>query len=81
VTITEFLSARLAHDQDYLDNWAETDRADTNRLEAEIQAKRRLLEWALIPRDDLNDGPEIEVIQILASVYADHPDFDPAWRD
>lgn len=69
-------------------------RHDPARVLAECDAKRRIVERATmnLGRDSIRDrilGPSIEaswkaamvsVLYQLASVYADHPDYDEAWR-
>lgn len=61
--IVEFLLARITEDE------LAVTYDDPARVEDEALAKRRLLEIE-------NE----EVLRILAStIYADHPDFDPAW--
>lgn len=68
-------------------------RWDPARVLAEVQAKRLILDvheptgsdlfadgirWcATCPRDD---GWPCGTVRTLAQPYADHPDFDPAWR-
>lgn len=57
------------------------------RVLAECQAKRRIVEmWST--RNEQSDHPTIGAhatglslaIRALAAVYADHPDYDGAWR-
>lgn len=71
-------------------------RHDPARVLAECEAKRRIVEAALevlgdlelgedplADADDLADGQVwafAEALRLLASVYADHPDYDEAWR-
>jgi hypothetical protein len=69
-------------------------RHDPARVLAECEAKRQIVAElerlrSLIPEYVIGDGDEHEqvivewaesaVLSQLASVYADHPDFDPAW--
>lgn len=50
------------------------------RVLAECEAKRRIVERALGPVAHAGQDIERRAVLIdLASVYADHPDFDPAW--
>lgn len=55
------------------------------RAWAECEAKRRIIE-AYIERDQDDDPRSPDywdvpvVLEHLAKVYADHPDFDPEWR-
>ncbi|WP_436702391.1 DUF6221 family protein [Nocardioides sp. BYT-33-1] len=69
--------------------------ADPNRVLAECEAKRRIIDEH--PRCDVHDRPGAEcdacqrcgdgsiwpcdTLLALASVYADHPDFDPTWQN
>jgi len=49
-------------------------RHDPARVLAECEAKRLLVEWlAMEPRED-------QALAFLALPYADHPDYDEAWR-
>lgn len=51
------------------------------RALAEVEAKRRIVEMAERTRRESDDYPGWEGAALhLAQVYADHPDFDPAWR-
>lgn len=58
-------------------------RLGIGRVLAECQAKRRIVELATAV-DEAMDPPTTLVLAddallALAQVYADHPDFDPAW--
>lgn len=52
--------------------WAE--RHNPARVLAECEAKRRIV----ADLADIEDGPYL--LGLLAIPYADHPDFNPAWR-
>jgi hypothetical protein len=67
---------------------------DPTRVLAECEAKRRIVadaqafaddpekDWGEV--DNLDDGQAqafANAMRALASVYRDHPDFDPAWAD
>lgn len=94
MTLDEFLLARIAEDEEWAKYEAEYGRFDGTRVLVECDAKRRIIEaaWADLlqiegewghskNRDQLsaaNDYPE--VVQLLALPYADHPDYDEAWR-
>ncbi|HKY59267.1 MAG TPA: DUF6221 family protein [Aeromicrobium sp.] len=127
MTITEFLLARIAEDEeaaravrpldhnydmgggrqderfvftrylpDSMDgrgNWAKDDpatsvhfaRHDPARVLAECEAKRKIVEQARAysPASEYGDGEGwalVDVMRALASVYADHPDYDQDWR-
>jgi len=49
------------------------------RVLAECEAKRRIVR-GMQPFSELDDINADEVFRILATVYADHPDFQPEWR-
>jgi len=55
-------------------------RWDPARVLAEVEAKRRIVDWCrhveVFPANRVADG----VLRLLALPYAEHPDFDPAWR-
>jgi hypothetical protein len=66
-------------------------RWDPARILAECEAKRRIVELHLTamttppPPDPYQEGlvqgwRDTSVLQLLALPYADHPDYDPAWR-
>ncbi len=52
-------------------------RHDPARVLAEVEAKRRILEWAPI---DLGEGHSTHIFRLLALPYADHPDYREEWR-
>ena len=120
MTLTDFLLARIAEDEDRVFDWerqqalavngslgyANRDRAmwehigvkalgfTPHRIRAECAAKRRIVEyrysWNLQAENALGPpfGPILKaqvitadsVLRALALPYADHPDYDPAWR-
>ncbi len=54
---------------------------DPARILAECDAKRRIVECASIYTiDDSWDALAVRVLDFLTLPYADHPDYDPAWR-
>ncbi|WP_128382365.1 DUF6221 family protein [Streptomyces cavernae] len=53
-------------------------RHDPARVLVEVEAKRRLLLWAQNAEAGYNLLP---IIDTLAGVYRDHPDFDSAWLE
>jgi hypothetical protein len=94
MNLPEFLLARIEEDESMaasLDNCPYADglrddwpHIDPSRVLAECEAKRRFL---LLPDPDdpsgFTDGwwaAHYAVTKLLASPYADHPDYDPAWR-
>lgn len=95
MTITEFLLARIAEDEQRAHAAAEQNavmyRTPTQpdpRLLRECEAKRRLIELAGETQQAWNEeyghsGPVTgtEEWRILAAIYQDHPDYDPAWAD
>lgn len=83
--IVEFLRARLDEDEREarvcLNRWIEGHgtRRRWDRQLREVEAKRRMVVGH--PCDDcgaVND-PCLTLLY-LASVYSDHPDYDPSWR-
>lgn len=87
-TLTEFLTARLDEDEARARSphlrtvYVGQTRADV-REKAEVDAKRQVLD--LLTDDNygravpISDGAR-QVLAAHASVYADHPDYDEAWR-
>ena len=66
-------------------------RHDPARVLREVEAKRRILYtcdtatrmWLHARTEEYADGvadPGDTILRALASVYADHPDYDPEWR-
>ena len=92
-SLTEFLSARL--DEDEADARAVLDADDAYmppdiiasprrilvvdpvRVLADVEAKRAIIEWH--DGEHICDNEPCAVFRGLASVYHDHPDFDPGW--
>ncbi len=62
--------------------WCET-AAGPARRRREVEAKRAMLaeltRWPFDYRPGCNDPIRL-FVHLLASVYSDHPDYDPAWR-
>ena len=96
MTLTEFLLARIAEDEAEAWRWnADAGGGDWDSLEtrvlAEFEAKRALLAIHALTDDGLCgacsdtycvtpwDGL-CEIAKPLAAIYADHPDYDEAWR-
>lgn len=55
------------------------------RVLAEVEAKRRIVEQCthdgrMEPTEDSDDILDWLTLRHLAAVYADHPDYDEAWR-
>lgn len=57
-------------------------RHDPKRVLAECEARRRIVEYALELDADYPgvSGPSADLLPMLASVYADHEDFQDEWR-
>jgi hypothetical protein len=95
-TLTEFLLARIAEDEECWREWLSEDSPGPwEQLLAECEAKRRIVERAAseIAKADAKDSEQIErsfdagsaffahnTLLDLATPYADHPDYDEAWR-
>lgn len=94
--LVEFLRARLDEDVEQVRNWGcdclvEGFTASDHgvscqvRVLAEVEAKRRILELKP-PNSKFSDydggcrSTWEDVLWELAQPYADHPDFDPAWK-
>lgn len=87
-TLSDFLLARIAKDEESAR--VEYGRRDViltgafspARILAECDAKRLLVEeLARMDRDEMGwDGIEAKIMGYLALPYADHPDYNPAWR-
>lgn len=80
--IAEFVRARLDEDEREanvcLARWREgqgVSRQRWDRQLREVKAKRVALDW--YENDD--DVVMYPTIRAIAAIYADHPDFDPAW--
>ncbi len=85
MTLTEFLLARIAEDEEFLraqrisyGSRPLSGPLGEYRLEAECEVKRHLFEmwWHSRPHDD----DWYRALQIIALAYAHHPDYDEAWR-
>lgn len=95
MTLTEFLLARLAEDEESVSLFGSPPRqtgledADPARVLADVEAKRRIVErcrWADESRSWENDYDMFDAgeqafgtLLDLARPYADHLDFDPSW--
>jgi hypothetical protein len=85
MTIVEFLTARLAEDTKELAvaqrSWERVEDSCyysfLSRVPAEIEAKRAIIRAnrSSAVRPNPND-----TLLAIAAVYADHPDFNPAWK-
>jgi hypothetical protein len=87
MTLTEFLLARIAEDEAEMAEAVRlrhpglTIRRSPSRFEAECEAKRRILETCETYEYEVTNAYGYDdVLRALAAVYADHPDYDEAWR-
>lgn len=58
--------------------------AGPERVLREVEAKRRIVDDYRVPtlddcQTDWDTPPPLWTLHALASVYADHPDYDPEW--
>ncbi len=81
-TIVDFLEARLAEDRHSATHAGALPVPEANydqRTLREVASKQRIVRrYRDAPMGDV--APLLENIRDLASVFADHPDYDPAWR-
>ncbi|QDI73347.1 hypothetical protein CD934_19265 [Streptomyces calvus] len=97
--MVEFLKARLREDEDAAKALKPSKNENVARLRdrilADVEAKRRLMDWVFAPQRELGEwehsfagGLVIKqwmrfrqpVIEQLVAAYADHPDFRPEWK-
>jgi hypothetical protein len=81
-TIIEFLEARLAEDEygaTHSGALPVPEASYDQRTLREVASKRRIV-WRYRHASIGDVAPLLENIRDLASVFADHPDYDPAWR-
>lgn len=84
MTLTEFLLARIAEDEAAPLEWqrvgGEAGSLAARRLLAECEAKRRQIAHLIrFMEGDYAPWNE-EQLQIMATVYADHPDYRDEWK-
>lgn len=90
MTLSEFLQARLAEDEAEAraagTRWqalarysAHVARHSPARVLAESAAKRAMFPHLMIEDHRLGYCDRCMVLRLLASVYADHPDYRPEW--
>jgi len=97
MTITEFLMARIAEDEEAARaamqasaQMAHIALHDPARVLAECEAKRRIVDFALmeatgtatrqLDAGELPERTEWVAVAALAEVYADHPDYREEWK-
>jgi hypothetical protein len=91
MTISEFLEARIAEDEQQAEvcrelGWYPGEKygltaISHERIKAECTAKRAIIGWwvnGVIGYVEVG-GEITNPLLPLASVYKDHPDYDPAW--
>lgn len=90
--LREFLLARIAEDEaaasTWYEDWGGNMESLTERVLAECEAKRRIVElhysWELhsnrIPLLEAQVVTATTILRVLASVHSDHPDFEPKWK-
>lgn len=80
MTLTDFLLARIAEDEDAIDLAVEENRYWPYRLpssaRAECEAKRRIVGSCV--EESPMEGAHI--LRLLALPYADHPDYREEWK-
>ena len=77
MTLTEFLLARIAEDEEFIGaGWLEDAPFDMDRVLVECQEKRALISLA----KEIGLMTSASVQHILALSYVDHPDYLPEWR-
>lgn len=93
MTLTDFLLARIAEDEivgHHLAQYGPRRAKRSTRMLAECEAKRRIVETATASREagvytavpmvvGMANGLDV-AISILATAYADHPDYRAEWR-
>jgi hypothetical protein len=86
-TLVEFLTARLDEDEAQAGRWAfegatlfgETEYESLSaRVLAEVEAKRGIVELMSDEVEYIVNSDD--VLLLLASVYADHPDYQQEWK-
>ena len=90
LTLVEFLTARLDEDESYArhDETPHSGPGSTARVLREVEAKRRIVDVAAECADGMwhtgyTCGAEngyADILDHLAAVYADHPDYREEWR-
>jgi hypothetical protein len=89
VTLTEFLLARIAEDEEdarsvhWEDAGIGSDDPIRSRWLAECEAKRRIVEGMTVTAEVEGGGYEIalrDALRALALPFADHPDYREEWR-
>jgi len=81
MSIMDFLEARIAEKEEHAQNWHV---CDSERQLRECAAERAIVN-GFRPHPNVRGLNDVHMfihaaILPLARVYADHPDFDPAWR-
>lgn len=79
MTLTEFLFARIAEQAEWAEHplFPEVVRA---RLLATCRAHRSIIELAYLADEEGAEPVYLNALRALGAIYADHPDYDEAWR-
>lgn len=78
--LVAFLLARIEEDERAARATPASGYHDPARVLAECEAKRRMLPYLVIPAHRLDHCDRCSVLRLLALPYADHGDYDLAWR-
>ncbi|WP_329424024.1 DUF6221 family protein [Streptomyces sp. NBC_01268] len=86
--LVEFLRARLDEDEAIIRDGVEAGESNISLLDlVDIDAKRRIVAYLVGELEDSGgdnpwwyDDKLTPVLRLLALPYADHPDYDEAWR-
>ena len=80
--VVAFLTARLDEDEAAALTWRDVAGGGHDRMMREVAAKRAMMaaltRWPFDYRAECDDETRT-FMHLLASVYSDHPDYDPAW--
>jgi len=79
---TEFLEARIAEDEAQIREWDRSSPFSAERLLAECAAKRKILELHGAYTGDYDEsGNYLLIVEVMAEVYKDHPDYRQEWPE
>ena len=93
MTLSEFLLAQITEDEAVAQGALVADiatvahehmaRWNPDRVVAECEAKRRIVEWCVAAEDRMQPPAPLIAMNVLAALalpYADQPDYLPEWR-